>query len=55
MAASGTTQTGYRTVGEKDSPGGGFKRNFNLNPRGKLPLAPRFRPKMSRAKSRTTR
>lgn len=46
---------GFRTVGDKDSPGGGYKRNFNLNPTGKLPLRPSVRPVASRSKSRTTR
>lgn len=46
---------GFRTMGEKDSPGGGYKRNFNLNPRGKLPLRPNYRPVPSRSKSRHTR
>ena len=53
MAAG--SQGGFRTSGEKDSPGGGFKRNFNLNPKGKLPLRPHTRPVHSRSKSRHTR
>lgn len=54
MAAGGSTK-GFRTVGMKDSPGGAFKRNFNLGPRGKLPLAPYYRPVHSRSKSRSAR
>ena len=46
---------GFRTVGDKDSPGGGYKRNFNLNPRGKLPLRPMTRSQHSRAKSARSR
>jgi hypothetical protein len=46
---------GYRTIGEKDSPGGGFKRNFNLSPRGKLPLRLQTRSVHSRSKSARTR
>ena len=53
MAAN--SQGGFRTSGEKDSQGGGFKRNFNLNPKGKLPLRPLVRPVHSRSKSRTSR
>ena len=53
MAAG--SSSGFRTKGEKDSPGGGYKRNFNLNPRGKLKLAPHFRSKQPRSKSRGTR
>lgn len=53
MAAN--SSSGFTTRGEKDSPGGGYKRNFNLNPRGKLPLAPNKRPVQSRSKSRGTR
>jgi hypothetical protein len=49
------SKEGFRTVGEKDSPGGGYKRNFNVNPRGKLPLRPNYRAVPSRAKSRVTR
>jgi len=49
------SNSGFRTQGEKDSPGGGYKRNFNLNPRGKLPMKPHYRAVPSRAKSRTTR
>ena len=54
MAVS-SGNSGFRTKGEKDSPGGGYKRNMNLDPRGKLPLAPRFRSIHSRSKSRTSR
>lgn len=46
---------GFRTMGDKDSPGGGYKRNFNLNPIGKLPLRPNTRPVHSRSKSRSAR
>jgi hypothetical protein len=53
MAAG--SSSGYRTQGEKDSPGGAYKRNFNLNPRGKLPLRPITRAVPSRSKSRATR
>ena len=48
MAAS----SGFRTVGDKDSPGGAYKRNFNLNPTGKLPLRPNTRHVRSMSKSR---
>ena len=49
MAAN--SSSGFRTAGEKDSPGGAYKRNFNLNPRGKLPLRPMTRSVHSRTKS----
>ena len=49
------SKEGFRTVGEKDSPGGAYKRNMNLNPRGKMPLAPNYRPVPSRSKSRSSR
>jgi hypothetical protein len=38
-------ERGFTTKGAKDSPGGGYKRNFNRNPTG------RFNVKMQRGKS----
>lgn len=53
MAAN--SNSGFRTTGEKDSPGGGYKRNFNLNPKGRLPLRPHTRSVHSRSKSARSR
>lgn len=37
--------------GTKDTPGGGYKRNFNLNPTGRYKIRMK-RPSASRSKSR---
>ena len=46
---------GFRTMGDKDSPGGGYKRNFNVNPTGRLRLGHKKRAVPSRSKSARTR
>jgi len=45
------SSSGFRTSGTKDSPGGGYKRNFNMNPRGKFPLRMKTTPKRSSSRS----
>jgi hypothetical protein len=53
MAAN--TSEGFHKKGERDFPGGAFKRNFNLNPKGSVKLRPHYRAVPSRSKSRTSR
>jgi len=43
--------SGFRVQGKKDAPGGGYKRNFNVNPSGTLRLSPRFKSRHSSARS----
>jgi hypothetical protein len=43
---------GFSTRGEKDSPGGAFKRNFNRGPKGRFGQTKMARGKSSRSKSR---
>jgi hypothetical protein len=50
MRFRGTTPA----YGSPDHPGGAHKRNFNLNPRGRIPLAPNYRHVHSRSKSRSS-
>jgi len=45
------TKRGFRTTGHEDSPGGGYKRNFNKNPSGRFGVK-MHRSKHSRSKSR---
>jgi hypothetical protein len=48
---SANSDKGFRTSGKRDAPGGGYKRNFNRNPSGKLKMR-MARSKHSRSKSR---
>jgi hypothetical protein len=44
----------FPSRGEPDHPGGAHKRNFNRDPRGRIPLAPNYRHVHSRSKSRSS-
>jgi len=48
---SANSSKGFRDQGNRDAPGGGYKRNFNRNPSGKLNMR-MHRAKHSRSKSR---
>lgn len=45
-------ERGFTTRGDKDSPGGAYKRNFNRGPSGRFPATKMKRASQSRSKSR---
>jgi hypothetical protein len=46
------SQKGFTTRGDKDSPGGAYKRNFNRNATGRFKMQSLGGRKVSRSKSR---